>query len=446
MCSPIISVRNLTKSYRLYSNNLERLKEIIFPWKKRHSLFNVLQNISFDIYRGKHLGIVGINGAGKSTLLQILTGVLTPSEGEVIVHGRVAALLELGAGFNPELTGRENVAFLTSILGVADTSTADFLNDIIEFAELDKFIDQPVKVYSSGMFARLAFAMNIAALPDILIVDEALAVGDAFFQQKCLRRMKEYRERGTILFVSHDTASVAELCDHVLWLERGRIKEYGNAKEVCEHYLASSYSKKFASPQSIHRSVSLNPKREIVNLYSGEDEKIAKDIQRHCVELRSHKSSDFAQKDSFGEGDARILRATLDNATSGSLLFTYDDICRLVIYFECFVDLSNVIVGFIFKDRLGKAIFGTNSFHYHTDWVCRAGTIYAAIFEFKMPDFVTGEYMLTLAVAEGTLETHRQLHWIYDAMSIQFSSKNNDGTTIAAKCLSCSLIGNKNDQ
>jgi len=443
MTKPIISVRNLTKSYRLYAKPSDRLKETLWPWKQRHTLFHALNDVSFDVYPGEHLGIVGQNGAGKSTLLQILTGVLTPTSGKMEASGRITALLELGAGFNPELTGRENVIFQMQLAEIENNAMPAKLEEVQSFADIGNFFDQPMKLYSSGMFTRVAFASAILTDPDIFIVDEILAVGDAFFQQKCLRRMQEYRKRGTILYVSHDTTSVAALCDRALWLENGNVREYGPAKEVCERYMASSYTKAFANVESIRQAVALSGDTEISVLTSDIDEARTAVIRQHCEKLHSHRRSDFTGKDSFGEGGAHILQATLDNLTNGnsSPLFTYDDVCRLVVYFDCSVDLSNAIVGFIVKDRLGKSIFGTNSSRYHSNWTCRAGEIYAAVFEFKLPDFITGEYILTLAVAEGTLQTHRQLHWIHDAMTLQFTSQSNDGTVVATKCTLCTLIG-----
>ncbi len=442
MNDPIISVCNLTKSYKLYFRHSDRLREVIYPWKKRHTLFHALRDVSFDVYKGEHLGIIGVNGSGKSTLLQLITGVLAPSSGSFEAKGRVAALLELGAGFNPELTGRENVSFLTSILGVSSANIDSFFEDIIEFAELGEFIDQPVKIYSSGMFARLAFAMNIASIPDILIVDEALAVGDAFFQQKCIRRMKAYREQGTILFVSHDVGSVIDLCENVLWLEEGRVRKYGPAKEVCEHYMASNYTSNFASKKSIIESVK-NEKLDLVTFSADEfPDSIDPIMEKNLAELTVTKHSDFAGKESFGDGGATILRCTVENKTTGSSLFTCDDLCRLTVYFHCRQDIICAVVGFMLKDRLGNPVYGTNSFRYHTtNWNCKEGELYAAVFEFTFPDLISAEYLLTLAVSEGTLNTHRQHHWIYDAMSIHFLSMANDGTFLATKCSQCFLVG-----
>lgn len=440
MNTPVISVNNLSKMYKLYSRPLDRLKESLWPKIKLHTQYYALSDVSFEIQRGEHLGVIGVNGAGKSTLLQILTGVLTPSSGSVEVRGRVAALLELGAGFNPEMTGRENVEFLTALV-VEEEIIPGIIEKIIDFAQIGDYIDQPVKLYSSGMFARLAFAMNISHAPDILIVDEALAVGDVFFQQKCIRKMKEYKQYGTVLFVSHDTASVMDLCKNAIWLENGKIKEFGPAKDVCEHYLASSYTSTFAQVESI-KEISNNvdtvcDDSEAINEVHDKSDAVFS----HFFELKSNPVSDFEDKEFFGTRDATILRCTIRNLTRNSVVFGPDDLCQLCLYFVSNIDISNVIAGFILKDRLGKAIYGTNSYRYNTNMRCRAKKIYAVLFEFVLPNLMSSEYIVTLAIAEGALDIHRQLHWIHDAATLSFCSHTNDGTVVAAHCNVCSLLG-----
>lgn len=440
MSETIISVQNLTKSYRLYTKPSDRLKEAIWPLRSRHTLFHALADVSFSVRKGEHLGIIGVNGAGKSTLLQILTGVLSPSSGSVSVTGRVAALLELSAGFNPEMSGRENVRFLTSLLGFDDAHNEQIVRDIEAFAEIGDFINQPVKTYSSGMFARLAFGMNVSHTPDILIVDEALAVGDVFFQQKCLRKMHGYREQGTVLFVSHDTASVMQLCTNVLWLEHGRVKEFGPAREVCERYMASSYSSNFADKNAIREEVAKEVQADAFQEVQGEADAGIR-AKEHIHEVSLLTESDFSDKDSFGDGDAEIMRCIVENTTKDTVIFTCGDVCRLTILFRTRKQLSNVITGFILKDRMGNSIFGTNSYRTVKSWACDANKIYAAVMEFSFPDLLTAEYVVTLAIAEGTLKTHRQLHWIHDAFVLNFVSSENDGTIVAAKCTRSLLYG-----
>jgi len=222
-----IKVQNLTKTYNLYTKPTDRLKESLHPLKKTlrkkyHKKFHALNNVSFDVKKGETLGIIGKNGSGKSTLLKIITGVVTPSGGRVIVSGKISAILELGAGFNPEMTGMENIYLNTSINGMNKAMTDKIIDDILAFAELGEFIHQPMKTYSSGMKARLAFAVSINVEPDILIIDEALSVGDAAFSRKCFAKIEEIRSKGaTVLFVSHSEASIVSLCSRAVWLNSG---------------------------------------------------------------------------------------------------------------------------------------------------------------------------------------------------------------------------------
>lgn len=249
-----ISVKNVSKAYTIWKDPTARLKhpllklagEMFPPLRERIdkkleglcSDFHALRDVSFEVKKGESVGIIGRNGSGKSTLLQIIAGTLQPSEGSVTVNGRVAALLELGSGFNPEFTGRENVYLNASILGLTREETEERFADITAFADIGEFIDQPVKTYSSGMSVRLAFAVQSMVDPHILIIDEALSVGDYFFQQKCARRMRELRERGTtLLFVSHDLGSVRDLCQKALYLKTGDIVYWGESEKTISHYL-----------------------------------------------------------------------------------------------------------------------------------------------------------------------------------------------------------------
>jgi teichoic acid transport system ATP-binding protein len=233
-----IHVKNLTKAYKLYDSHSDRVKEALHPFRKPyHKLFNALSDVSFEVKRGETVGVLGRNGSGKSTLLQIISGVLQPTQGSVETHGRISALLELGAGFNPEFTGRQNVYINASILGLSKEEIDARFPEILAFADIGDFIEQPMKIYSSGMYVRLAFAVAINVNPDILIVDEALAVGDSLFQAKCFDKFKEFQEKGiTILFVTHALDLIASYCSVSYLLESGTLYSWGNPKEVIDEY------------------------------------------------------------------------------------------------------------------------------------------------------------------------------------------------------------------
>ncbi|MEK3717818.1 ABC transporter ATP-binding protein [Paenibacillus sp. FSL R7-0333] len=233
-----IKVSNVSKNYKLYSKPFDRLKEALHPFKKKfHNNFNALNDISFKIRKGEIVGILGTNGSGKSTILKIITGLLNPSQGTVEVNGKISALLELGAGFNHEYTGLENVYLNGTMMGFSKEQMDEKLDDILSFADIGEFVRQPVKTYSSGMFARLAFAVAINIEPDILIVDEALAVGDMFFQEKCYEKMKDMvRSGATILFVSHSLPAIRNFCQRAIWIEKGILRDQGKADVICDIY------------------------------------------------------------------------------------------------------------------------------------------------------------------------------------------------------------------
>jgi ABC-type polysaccharide/polyol phosphate transport system ATPase subunit len=232
-----LEIKNISKIYSLYKNPIDRLKEIIFR-RRYHDEFHSLSDISFDIPYGETVGIIGDNGAGKSTLLKILAGTLTPTNGKIICKGRVAALLELGAGFHPDFTGRENIHLNALLLGLTENEIKERMQEMIDFSELNDFIDKPVKTYSSGMYVRLAFSIATSVDPDILIIDEALSVGDAHFQKKCIDRMMNFRDSGkTLLFCSHSMYMVQELCNTAIWIKNGCIQTQGDVNHTVNSYM-----------------------------------------------------------------------------------------------------------------------------------------------------------------------------------------------------------------
>ena len=237
-----IKVESLSKCYQIYDKPRDRLMQMLMRGRKQYFReFWALHDVSFELKRGETVGIIGLNGSGKSTLLQMICGTLNPTSGSVTTHGRVAALLELGAGFNPEFTGRENVYLAASLYGLTTKEVDERFEAITEFADIGDFIEQPVKTYSSGMFVRLAFAVIAHVDADILVVDEALSVGDAYFVQKCMRFLRRFMEHGTLLFCSHDTGAIVNLCTKAILLNKGLVKAIGSPKEVTEQYLAALY-------------------------------------------------------------------------------------------------------------------------------------------------------------------------------------------------------------
>ena len=255
-----ILARDLGKAYRMYAKPVHRLWDLILPGKKRYNEFWAVRNVYLDVARGSTVGIIGENGAGKSTLLKLLTGVSAPTTGEVAVQGRVASLLELGAGFHPEFSGRENIFLNCSILGMSDEEIEERYPRIVKFSELGDFIERPVKTYSSGMYVRLGFAVASSVDPDILFIDEALSVGDEHFKGKCVNRLNEFREQGkTTVFVSHDMGAVKSMCQHVVLMDQGEVLEQGTAEKVADEYLKRAHARGNERLSTLNRGTSEYP-------------------------------------------------------------------------------------------------------------------------------------------------------------------------------------------
>jgi len=253
--------RGVSKAYRMYDKPMHRLLELVLPGKKLHKEFLALRNVYLDIPHGSTVGIIGENGAGKSTLLKLLTGISRPTAGEVVVHGRVSSLLELGAGFHPEFSGRDNIHLNCSILGMSDAEIAERFPKIVEFSELGDFIERPVKTYSSGMYVRLGFAVAASVDPDILMIDEALSVGDEHFKGKCINRLNEFREQGkTTIFVSHDMGAVKSMCQHVVLLDKGEVLEQGTPEKVADEYLKRAKARGNERLSALNRGTSAYPR------------------------------------------------------------------------------------------------------------------------------------------------------------------------------------------
>lgn len=428
----VIRVKNLSKCYQIYTNPHDRLKQFIIPRLQRiagraptsyYHEFWALKDISFEIKRGETVGIIGRNGSGKSTLLQIICGTLTPSDGSVEIHGRVAALLELGSGFNPEFTGRENVYMNAAVLGLSKDEVKARFNDIVAFADIGDFIEQPVKTYSSGMAVRLAFAVIAHVDADILVVDEALAVGDAFFIQKCMRFLRNFMKTGTVLFVSHDTASIRSLSNYAVWLERGKVIQEGAPKEVCELYLEAFYEEQQGKG---HSTTKLKPFKISDDSHPIKDQRLefinASNLRN---DLQIFKFEPNAA--SFGQGGAQITSVEFLDRQGSSLAWVVGgEQVTLRVHAAVYQTLDAPIIGFSIKDRLGQDLFGDNTYLSHMDYplVCEKGSDIQAEFVFLMPILPAGTYSVNVAIANGTQAEHIQHHWVHDAVLFKSESSS----------------------
>jgi lipopolysaccharide transport system ATP-binding protein len=406
-----IEARGLGKAYLIYGKPQDRLKQMILRWRKYYQTYWAVQNVDITIRRGETVGIIGRNGSGKSTLLQMIAGTLHPNAGTLTVEGRVAPLLELGAGFNPEFTGGENVRLAATILGLSTKQVNERYEAILDFAGIGDFIGQPVKTYSSGMYARLAFAVAAHVDADILIVDEILAVGDAAFTQKCMRFIRKFKERGTLLFVSHDTAAVNSLCDRAIWLDKGQVRAEGPAKEVSFLYQASLYKQNDGDGFSIsgRRREAQTLKRDFRH------EQIQNSDKRNVIEV-----FEFDPKaPSFGKrgGEVTNVRFLGANGDDLPVIEGGEDVV-LEVSCRAHCAIGKPIVGFYVRDKLGQNLFGDNTYLAYP-----AGTNeilldekFQALFSFRMPYLPQGDYAVTVALAEGTQDDHIQHHWLDEAL------------------------------
>lgn len=425
-----IRVSNLSKCYEIYDNPRDRLKQFAGPLlqklvgkpaKQYFREFWALKDISLEIRKGETVGIIGRNGSGKSTLLQIICGTLTPTSGSVETRGRVAALLELGSGFNPEFTGRENVYMNAAVLGLSNEDIDARFDDIVAFADIGEFIEQPVKAYSSGMMVRLAFAVIAHVDADILVIDEALSVGDAFFTQKCMRFLRGFMAHGTVLFVSHDTGAVINFCQRAIWLNKGITACQGEPKEVAQKYLAELYES-----QQGKSSVALSA-------HADEKPKLQpRDIRQDFVNATHYRNDielfNFSpDTPSFGKGGGSIVSVQLLDESDRPLAWVVGgENVKLVITCLANTDMAGPIVGFYVNDRLGQPLFGDNTFNFsdQASLVIAAGDRFKSEFGFRMPILPMGDYSITVALAEGTQQEHVQHHWMHDALILKSHSSS----------------------
>ena len=387
---PILAVEGLSKVYRKYARPVDRLVEMIFRTQESEPIV-ALQPTSFNVGRGEAVGIVGRNGSGKSTLLKLIAGVLTPTTGSVTARGRISALLELGGGFNPEFNGRENVFFYGAMLGVDRKHLERLYDGIVDFADIGAFIDEPVRTYSSGMFVRLAFAVAISVEPDILIVDEALAVGDVYFQQKCFDRIRQLRDRGTtLLLVSHDSGAILRFCNRALLLDAGTIKIDGEPRAVIEMYEAYLINARDAAAQTFAPLPSADT---TVNVGFGGTSSI--DSGDVTIDGISLFAADGQEHRTVVCGEVGYLRVSLTFAS----------------------EQRDPHVGFKIRDRFGIVMYETNTFTMRQSiGSVVVGDKIDVDFHLRLP-IAEGEYTVTIGVADGGVgeaSFERQLFYAHD--------------------------------
>ena len=400
-----IHIRDVSKAYPIYARPADRLKELLTANRRSyHRDFWALRDVSLDIPQGQTFGLVGQNGSGKSTLLQLIAGILQPTSGQVSVEGRVSALLELGSGFNMEFTGRENVFLNGAILGLSNQEIERLYPAIESFAEIGDFIHQPVKTYSSGMIVRLAFAVAITVDPDILLVDEALAVGDIYFRQRCMRKIHELSRRGvTIVFVSHAAADVKSLAQQVAWLDQGRLVECGDADPVISHYLAAMVQKDSAYQKHLPRE--------------GRPVGKATDPVRAPEVVERIPNIDYR----YGNRAAEILGIAVLNEEGEELALLPQSatiVVRISVKVHSEVPMPNV--GFLIRNHLGVDLAGTNT---ALEEVALPpflpGDVYTFDFHLELPELYPAHFSFTPAVANGTLETYEVCDWVENAITLQ---------------------------
>jgi lipopolysaccharide transport system ATP-binding protein len=425
--APAIEVKDLTKRYQIYAKPADRLKQMVMPKlaglasrapKNYYEEINALENVSYTFAKGRTIGVVGSNGSGKSTLLQLLSGIIQPTAGTVEVSGRLAPILELGAGFNQEFTGRQNIYIGASVFGVDDSEISLRLEEIIEFSGIGEFIDRPLKTYSSGMYLRLAFSIVAHIDADILLIDEVLAVGDYVFAQKCMRFLRRFTEHGTLIIVSHDNATITSLCDEAIWLNGGRLVESGPPEKVIQSYLK-------AGLQDIYG--------QSVNLESTGIRSRDANTQSSKTQVDRHEADDvfisifknIEKSDGWQTGKAELIQVDFVDKSGVALAeIKGGEAVRLLIKAKANQSIYSPILGFYVKDKLGQSLFGEHTFTYIDPPLAMVpGDNCEACFEFRLPFMPNGDYSITASIAEGTPYDHVQHHWIHDAIVFKVNSK-----------------------
>ena len=403
MCSDTVAalaVSGLGKVYKIYNRPMDRIKELYsVRGRKYHHEFAALENIAFEVFKGETIGVIGPNGSGKSTLLEIIAGTLSATSGKVIRQGSVSALLELGAGFNPRFTGRENVYLNASILGIPKHSLEAKLDELLRFADIGEFIDHPVSTYSSGMYVRLAFATAVSSDPDILIVDEALAVGDIRFQRKCYRRFQEMQASGkTILFVSHSVELIQNHCSRAIFLNAGNIEAIGEPKVVIQAYLEHLFGNEVQQRGEVStgEGASAIDQADATISPARAGSALSSQVQDHCTQRRSYNPNEYR----WGDRRAAIIDYELQsNSGNDQVVFESGENLKLMVYVLFLQELTDLIYGCTVKTVDGQTVYGTNTRQRAIDVSHgEAGATIVVRFQFDL-NLVPGEYFISLGVA-----------------------------------------------
>jgi lipopolysaccharide transport system ATP-binding protein len=439
-CDIAIHTSKLSKCYTIFNRPEDRLRQMLsFGRRKYYRDFWALRDVSIEVGRGETVGVIGRNGSGKSTLLHLICRTLTPTSGELEVNGRVAALLELGTGFNPEFTGLENVFMSASVLGLNRSQIEKRLSSIVDFAAIDEFINQPVRTYSSGMYVRLAFAVAAHVDADILIVDEALAVGDYLFQQKCMRFLRNFMREGTVLFASHDMSAIKSLCTSALWLDGGRPRFFGDAREVCDRYLSEFMEIQQGTSDIIVKDIDEKLARKPRVVIDQRQKYLNNSRFRNDIEVFTFDTV----ASSFGKGGATIINVQLLDKKQQPLSWIVGgETVILSLQAQAHKYVEKPIMGFYIKDRLGQYLFGDNTYMTFRDAPksINNGELLEAQFQFQMPLLPTGKYSVCAAVAEGTQDDHVQHHWVHDALIFEsHASPINQGGLVGIPMVSINL-------
>lgn len=430
--STIINAIDLGKCYKIYNKPNERLKQAFWRGRKKfYRDFWALRNISFEIKPGESLGIIGRNGSGKSTLLQLICGTLTPTEGNLNTRGRIAALLELGSGFNPEFTGLENVYLNASLMGLSKEETNARLEGILAFADIGDFISQPVKTYSSGMTVRLAFAVIAHVNADILVVDEALAVGDAIFVQRCMRFIRRMREEKCLLFVSHDAEAVKSLCTHALWLHEGSIHAFGKCKTVTLEYLSYCQAISYGEDVTVKALKNRNEDVREQKIITVENGFASPNFNMKHINYKviANTTANLTNGNGWKTGDAELLEVSIMPVISleSNRILKGGEEVEVKILAKTYKTLEKPILGFVLRDRLGQTLFGENTLITENKGKLKKaspGNELTAVFRLWFPMLPSGEYTLLASIADGDLTTNVQHHWVEDAVIVTVSTSN----------------------